>query len=118
MLELICIGCPVGCLLQADTRDKDDIKISGNACKIGIDYGIKEITDPRRIVTSSVSVNTPNGNYIVSLKTNGDVPKNHIFDVLEEMKKLQLKAEDAKIGNIVIKNVLGLDADIVVTRGI
>lgn len=115
--ELICISCPVGCLLKADFVGESDIKITGNSCNIGINYGINELKDPRRVVTSSVAIKNGQQTHMISLKTNGDIPKNRIFDVLAEMKKLQLSPQEATLGNVVIANVLDLGTDIVVTRG-
>ncbi len=113
--ELICIGCPVGCQLTAQ-GEGDSLTITGNLCKIGKDYGIKECTDPRRIITTSLKIKNEDGTVsMVSVKTNSDVPKNRIFDCLEEIKRYVPQGE-IKIGQVVIENILGLGADIVATR--
>ena len=54
--ELICIGCPTGCVLHAEINSDGDVSITGNSCKIGVTYGVKECTNPTRILTSSVEV--------------------------------------------------------------
>lgn len=51
--ELTCIGCPLGCSLTV-TIENDEIKVTGNTCKRGEAYAKKEVTDPKRIVTSTV----------------------------------------------------------------
>ena len=53
--ELTCISCPMGCLMTVSV-EKGEIKVTGNTCKRGEIYAKKEVTDPRRVVTSSVSV--------------------------------------------------------------
>ncbi len=114
--ELICIGCPVGCQLTAE-GEGENIKISGNICKIGNDYGIKECTDPRRIITTSLRIKNEDGSFtMISVKTNKDVPKNRIFECLEEIKKIE-PSKEIKIGDVVIENILGLGSDIIATRG-
>ena len=54
-------------------------KVTGNTCKRGADYGKKEVTDPTRIVTSTVRVQ--GGTLpVVSVKTRGDIPKSSVMD--------------------------------------
>ena len=55
VIELICIGCPLGCPLTVK-MDGENIEGSGNTCKRGDDYARKEVLSPTRIVTSTVHV--------------------------------------------------------------
>ena len=52
MKELICIVCPKGCHLKID----ESLNVTGNGCNRGIEYGINELTNPTRMVTSTVVV--------------------------------------------------------------
>ena len=105
-----CIMCPVGCNLTVK-QDGENITVEGYGCIRGQRYGIQEITNPTRMITSLVK--TQNG--LCSVKTTNLVPKDKIFDVLNEIKKLNPKS--AKQGEILLKNVCGLkDTDIIVTR--
>ncbi len=116
MKEFICISCPMGCHLRVDDSNKDDIKVEGNTCPRGKIYGINEVTHPKRMVTSNVFVD--NGEFsVVSVKTCEAIPKEMIFDVLREISKIRLKAP-VKIGDIVIKNVLNTNVDIVATKNV
>lgn len=57
----------------------DSGKVTGNTCKRGADYGKKEVTDPTRIVTSTVRVQ--GGTLpVVSVKPRGDIPKSSVMD--------------------------------------
>ena len=77
--KLTCICCPMGCQLQVTIRDEQVEKVEGNTCKRGADYGKKEVTDPTRIVTSTVRVQ--GGTLpVVSVKTRGDIPKSSVMD--------------------------------------
>jgi len=115
--EITCIGCPMGCALTAEI-DGENVQIFGSACKIGVDYGVNECLNPRRMVTASVKVSMPDGSVkMLSLKTVPEIPKNRIFDCLKEIKKADVQP-DIKIGDVVIKNILGLGSDIVATRNI
>jgi CxxC motif-containing protein len=53
----------------------------------------------------------------VSVKTTKPVPKDKIFEVMKEIDKLSVAAP-TKIGDIVKKNILGLDSDIIITKNI
>ena len=116
MKEFVCITCPMGCHLQVNDDDKNNIIVTGNTCPRGKQYGINEVTRPKRMVTSSVRV--INGiDDVCSVKTREAIDKNLIFDVLKELKNIELKAP-IKIGDIVIKNVLGTNIDIIASRNV
>jgi len=113
--ELTCIVCPVGCVMTA-TKDGENILVEGNGCKRGYTYALDELTNPKRMVTSSAVVK--DGDMpLVSVKTSQPIPKDKIEQTLDEIKNLMLDAP-VKIGTAIIKNVAGTDADIVATRNI
>lgn len=112
MKELTCIVCPRGCRLQVD----DDMNVTGNFCPRGKQYALSELTNPVRTITTSIRVsNRPHT--LVSVKTTNPVPKGKIFEVMEEIDNISVKAP-VRIGQIVKTKVLGLDSDIVITKNI
>ena len=113
--ELTCIGCPLGCALTV-TIEGTEITVTGNTCPRGADYAKKEVTDPRRIVTSSVSVT---GGVIkkVSVKTKTDIPKDKIFDVMTEIKKITVPAPVA-IGDVICDNIADTGVMLVATKNV
>lgn len=108
MREMICIMCPMGCHLSV-TKKGDEIVVSGNGCNRGVVFAKEEMTCPKRMITTSVK--TDEG--VKSCKTTIPVPKSEIFQIMKEIEKLRLKK--AKFGDVVIKNVLGTGADIIIT---
>ena len=52
---------------------------------------------------------------LVSVKTSGDIPKEKIFEILMEIDKISTKAP-CHIGDVVIKNVLNLGVNIIITK--
>ena len=52
--NLICIGCPMGCPLTVKMEHGEVVSVTGNTCKRGDIYARKEVTNPTRIVTSTV----------------------------------------------------------------
>ena len=82
--ELICIGCPLGCMISVELEGKEVKNVTGNTCPRGKVYAEKEVTNPMRIVTSSVRVS--GGDKVsVSVKTKSDIPKGKIFDVVRDL---------------------------------
>ena len=113
--NLTCIGCPMGCALTVSI-EADHIGVEGNTCPRGADYAKKEVTNPTRIVTSSVRVN---GADIarVSVKTASDVPKSKIFDCMKEISAVQLNAP-VSIGDVVIENCAGTGVSVIATKNV
>ncbi|MCR5741645.1 MAG: DUF1667 domain-containing protein [Gammaproteobacteria bacterium] len=116
MKEFICINCPMGCHLTVDDSDKENVKVTGNTCKRGEVYGINEVLHPKRMITSSVVVKD-GLNPVVSVKTKEAIPKELIFESLEVLKNVELKAP-VKIGDVVVQNILNTGVDIVATANV
>ena len=114
MKELICINCPLGCHLSVDDKDVANIKVSGNTCPRGVTYAVSEVTAPKRMVTSSVTVINSKVKR-VSVKTSAPIPKDKIFDCLAEIRKLRINAPVA-IGDVLLSNVCDSGSDIIATR--
>ncbi len=113
--NLICIGCPLGCPVTV-TIDGDDINVTGNTCPRGADYARKEVSNPTRIVTSSIRVN--DGVIArVSVKTKNDIPKSKIFEVMEEIRNTRVDAPVA-MGQVLIADCAGTGVEIVATKGV
>lgn len=112
--ELICIGCPLGCNLTVEMDGGQVVSVNGNTCKRGDDYARKELTDPRRIVTSTVPVS--GGNLpVVSVKTASDIPKGKIRECLCALKGVTLTAP-VQIGDVIVENVADTGVDVVATK--
>lgn len=110
--EFVCIVCPRGCQLSID----ENMNVTGNFCPRGKAYAISEVTNPTRMITSSIRV-INRDDLLVSVKTSNPVPKGMIFEVMKEIDKLSVEAP-CHIGQIVLSQVLGLDVDIVITKEI
>ena len=114
--ELICIGCPLGCALTVTIEDKNVTSVTGNTCPRGNAYARKEVTNPTRIVTSTVRV-TGGSSVMVSCKTKSDIPKDKIFDITEALKKVVAPAP-VHIGDVLLADVCGTGVDIVATKDV
>lgn len=112
--RLICISCPVGCELDVTLDEGKIVEVEGNSCKLGLDYAEQEIFDPRRMVASTVKVK--NGFHpLVPVYTEQAIPKPMIFDVLAELRNIELEAPVA-VNDVVIENVLDTGVNVIASR--
>ena len=112
--ELICIGCPMGCPVTVEMDGDKIVSVTGNTCPRGDAYARKEVTNPTRIVTSTVKVE---GSCVemISVKTKEDIPKEKIFDCVKALKGVTVKAP-VHIGDVILADVAGTGVDVVATR--
>lgn len=114
--EFVCIRCPLGCNITVETEGTKIKSIEGNTCPRGADYVTKELTDPRRIVTSLVRVS--GGELpVVSVKTASDIPKGRIKDCIKALKDIELHAP-VRMGDVVVENVCGCGVNVIATRAV
>ncbi len=114
--ELICINCPLGCGLTVTIKDGEVEKVQGNTCPKGEAYGKKEVTNPTRIVTSTVRV-TGGVLPVVSVKTASDIPKEKIMDCARVLKEVEVQAP-VSIGDVVLEDVCGTGVPMIATKNV
>ena len=112
--NLTCISCPMGCSLTVVMEQGTVVSVSGNTCKRGDIYARKEVTDPTRIVTTTVRVEGGEAE-MVSVKTKEDIPKGKIFDCVRALKDVTVKAP-IHIEDVILSDVAGTGMDIVATK--
>jgi len=111
--EMICIVCPKGCRLTVEAVG-ETVQVSGNTCPRGKEYGTRELTDPRRVVTSTVEL--LGGPFRrLPVKTDGAIPKKLIFACMEEINKVSVSVP-VRAGDVLIENVLGTGVNVVAAR--
>ena len=112
--KIICITCPMGCGLEVTHEGKTITKVDGNSCKKGPEYAEAELTDPRRMVTSTVKVRG-GVHPLLPVYTAAPIPKPLIFDLVKVLRQVELQAP-VKIGDVVVQNALGTGVDILASR--
>lgn len=113
--ELVCIRCPMGCRITV-TENGGGLSVTGNTCKRGEEYAKKELTDPTRIVTSTVRVKK--GTHpMVSVKTETDIPKGKIMDCMAALKGVEVEAP-VHIGDRILADAAGTGVAIVATKDV
>ncbi len=111
--ELVCIVCPIGCKLTVEKTD-DEYIVKGNVCKRGEDYAVEELTNPTRMLTSTVRLE--NSKHVrLPVHSSAPIPKDLIFDAMKEINAHRASAP-IEMGAIVIKNILNTGVDICSSR--
>ena len=111
-----CIVCPNGCEIEAEYEGTQVLSVTGNLCPKGKSYVTQELVDPRRTIATSVRV--LNGTLpLASVRLTSPVPKDRIFDVMTEINRQTISAP-VSIGDVVIRDILGLGSDVIVTKNI
>lgn len=113
---MICIVCPIGCRLvvREDINSESGYTVSGATCKRGEVYGIKELSNPTRAVTSTVKIK---GGDLTRLpvRTDKEIPKEKIFDCMDIINDIELEIP-VKAGQILVENIMDLDVNIIASR--
>lgn len=113
MRELICITCPRGCHLKVDEEKKI---VTGNFCKRGEIYGLNEVTNPKRMVTSTVKIEGASINRL-PVRTDKPISKALVLDVLKVLDDITV-SHPVNINDIIVENILGSDVNIIATRNL
>ena len=110
-----CIVCPRGCEVTANLDKEGNIfSIEGNSCPRGETYVKNELLNPMRQLTSTVIIE--GGIYDrLPVILSDVIPKGKMMDVMEALNGVKVKAP-VKRGDVIVKNVCGLNVDVVASR--
>ena len=112
MKELVCIVCPRGCRLRVD--EENGCAVTGNSCPRGAKYGKNEVSNPTRVLTSTVKLT--GGRYRRCLvKTRQAVPKGKLMEIMRLLDGVELAAP-VKTGQVVLPDAAGTGVDVVATK--
>lgn len=114
--NLVCIVCPVGCrmTLTEDKNADQGYEVDGNKCKRGIIYGIEELSNPTRVITSTIKIEEALFRRL-PVKTDGLVPKESIFECMKLINAVHVTSP-VKVGQVLIENILNTGVNVVSSR--
>ena len=111
--KVICVTCPKGCTLEV-TRDGQTIISILNGCKRGHEYAKQELTDPRRMVASSVRIR--GGLHpLIPVYTSAPFPKPRIPELLKLLREVEVSAPVA-LDQPILENVFDTGINIKASR--
>lgn len=134
--EVICICCPLGCLMQVTRRAvdsnadaisittasnnattasiADEFVVTGNKCARGKKYARTEMLAPVRVVTSTVKI--MGAMYpVIPVKTAAPVPKDKIFAIMDILSDVEVHAP-LHVGDVVVENIVASGVNVVATK--
>lgn len=117
--ELICIVCPKGCTLKIQAQSNAKVSIAdvtGHQCKRGPIYAVNECTNPLRTLTTTIRISRGR-QQLAPVKSSLPLPKGLLFDCMAIINSTTAQAP-LRVGDILIKNILGTGSDIISTANI
>ncbi len=115
VIDMTCLVCPIGCHLKVTVDESGKfVSVTGNGCPRGEAYAKEEITDPKRVLPTSVKI-VDGEMPLVSVRTERAIPKRLIFDAIKIIKFTQVNAP-VKRGQIIVENILDTGVNIIATR--
>lgn len=112
--NFICITCPMGCTLEVTHEGSTVLNVKGNNCSRGLAYVQRELTDPRRMVATTIRVRE-GLHPLVPVYTKEPFPKPRIAELLEEIRKVEVEAP-VKMAQVVLQDALGTGIDVIASR--
>jgi len=88
--------------------------IAGNHCKRGAAYAKAELSDPRRMIASTVRIHG-GIHKMLPVSTNAPFPKGKIMDLMVLLKSVEITAP-VKMGDVLIENVLNTGIAVIASR--
>jgi len=111
--EIICVACPKGCRLEA-RRENGEILVTHEGCKRGREYAVSEITDPRRMVATTVRVEK-GSHPLLPVYTASPFPKDRIVELLSALRQVKIQSP-VSVNQVILADALGTGIDIIASR--
>jgi CxxC motif-containing protein len=111
---ITCIICPVGCIAKVTIENGKITEIEGLECPRGEEYVRRELEAPVRDFFTTVRINGA-AIPVLPVRSTQPIPKDKILDCVLELANVVVAAP-VEAGEIIVRNPLGLEVDIIATR--
>jgi len=112
---MVCLVCPKSCLLSV-SGNSNDVFVRDNDCKRGLEFAKKELTDPERMLTSTVRVE--NGELpLVSVRSDKPVKKTELKELIKQLDSIVIPAPVFS-GQIIVSTLGKNKVNIIATRAV
>lgn len=111
--ELICIVCPKGCHLTAE-QTAEGWQITGFGCPRGQQYGVAEMTNPTRVVTSTVRI-SGGIHPRLPVKTDGALPRSMVQQAVRLLDTVEVSSP-VRCGQVILENIGGTGINFIAGR--
>ena len=111
--DLICVVCPVGCRMKI-TGTIEDLQVTGEKCKRGIEHAYEEITNPTRMVCTTVKID--GGIHpVIPVRTDKPIPEKYKLEVVRAVKDITLTSP-VVMGDLIIEDLFGTGVNLIAER--
>jgi CxxC motif-containing protein len=114
MVKVICVTCPRGCTLEARKDGETVVEVLGGGCKRGKEYVKGELTDPRRMLATTVRISGAL-HPLLPVYTASPFPKKRLGELARALRSVEV-VSPVTAGQVVLANVLGSGIDILASR--
>ncbi len=111
MKTMTCIVCPMGCRLTVDSGE-----VSGHRCNRGRDWALAEVTNPVRVLTTTVALEGGELE-LLPVRTLAPVPKAKLRDCLRHANRLRVKAP-VRLGQVICPDLAGTGVQLTAARSV
>jgi CxxC motif-containing protein len=113
--NMVCFICPKSCLLSIQEIN-DEIQVENNCCQRGMEFAVKELRDPERVLTSTIRVN--NGVLsLVSIRSETPVKKTELKDLVRYFDGITVDAPVLS-GEVLFSAIGKNSVNIIATRSV
>ena len=111
MKEMTCLECPRGCQLSID---ESTMEVTGNSCPKGEAFARAEITNPVRVLTSTVVLES-RADTMLPVRTLSPIPKASMFAAMRYLKTVKAYAP-VDVGDIIVKDIVDTGVPVIATK--
>jgi CxxC motif-containing protein len=114
--KVVCIVCPLSCAGEVTLKAGEVFSITGLTCERGKKYARAEVTEPKRMLTTTVKVK---GGFLPLLPvvSKEAIPKEKIKEAVKFLATITVEAP-IRAGDVVYQNIVNSGVTILASRDI
>ena len=113
--KVICIQCPLACLVTLSVSKKGVInKVTNHQCKEGKKYAVQEFKSPTRVLTTTVRTQSDT-RPMLPVRSREAVPKGVLKQCVQYLVNVTVKPP-ISMGDVVVSNILDTGIDVISTH--
>lgn len=111
MREMTCLECPRGCQLMID---EGTLEVTGNSCPKGEVFARSEITNPMRVLTTTVVIKARDEK-MLPVRTQSPIPKSSMAAAMSYIKNIRVQAP-VDVGDIIVTDLVDTGVPLIATK--
>ncbi len=111
--KIICVGCPMGCLVTVTIDNGEVTATEGNRCKQGEKYVLEEYRNPVRTLTATL-LTLGSSRPLLPVRTSRPIPKTKMMSAAAVLAGVRVRPP-VRIGEVVVSQPDGIGVDVIAT---